>query len=151
MLEHLRTPVSGIDSTSRGLWKLIYAISPWDANGGIGSYYKDKIIRTSTDFCSSGSGISIKPDVVEQASVYNSCGEPPTAPTEWLFAWTKQDYNNEIIGIHALFSGEVYKQVSFQWPGARDINRTMQQPLYTVLTTIAKGDRSKSSTLVELV
>ncbi|HOI69418.1 MAG TPA: hypothetical protein PLN41_06715 [Methanothrix sp.] len=139
MLEHLNEkkalPSSEIDLAANGLWKLIYYLVPWDANGAIGSYYKDKVIETRASFCSSGSGISIKPDRVEQASVYFGCEEPPS---NWLMAWTKPEYNEEFIGVHALFLGE-YEEIPFEWQGAPH-NYTMQQPLHVVLSTITRGD-----------
>lgn len=127
-------------------WRLIYGLVPWHANGAIGFYYKNNVIKAVKKFNSYGSGISVKPDGVDQASIYES-GED--APAEWLIAWIKPEYTNEFIGIHALFSG-VYEQIPFEWRGSPK-NYTMQQPLRLILTTITKGDKPKSTSLTELV
>jgi len=140
MLEHLNSRngpsyPSEIDPTTHGLWKLIYCLTPWNANGAMGSYYKDEVIKTRTSYCSSGSESSIKPDQVEYTSVYNSCEEPPN---DWLLAWIKPEYEDDFIGVHAIFLGD-YEEISLEWQGgSRD--HTMQRPLYVVLTTITRGD-----------
>ncbi len=127
-------------------WRLIYGLVPWQANGAIGYYYKNDVIKSVNNLKCSGSGISIKPDGVDQASIYESCEE---APSEWLIAWIKPEYKEEFIGVHALFLGS-YPQIPFEWRGSPK-NYTMQQPLRLILTTITKGDNPKSTSLTELV
>lgn len=127
-------------------WRLIYGLVPWHANGAIGYYYKNNVIKPVNNLKCSGSGISIKPDGVDQASIYESCEE---APSEWFIAWIKPEYKEEFIGVHALFSGS-YPQIPFEWYGSSK-NYTMQQPLRIILTTITRGDKPKSTSLTELV
>jgi hypothetical protein len=119
---------------------------PWQANGAIGYYYQNNIVKPANSLGCYGSGISIKPDGVDQASIYENCDQPPA---EWLIAWTKPEYKEEMVGIHALFSGN-YQQIPFEWYGSSK-NYTMQQPLWLILTTFGKGDKPKTSSLIERV
>lgn len=126
-------------------WQLIYDLVPWKANGAIGYYYKDSIIKPIDSLQCYGSGIGIKPDGVDQASFYQDCGE---TSNEYVIAWTRPEYNTEIIGIHALFQG-TYKQIPFEWSKVQK-NYSMQEPLYEILMTFTRGDKPKTS-LADLV
>ncbi|NYT02989.1 MAG: hypothetical protein GKC10_09590 [Methanosarcinales archaeon] len=149
MLEHLirdKTIPENYSSSCICPWRFIYALVPWQANGAIGNYYKTEIIKPVNDLRCSGSGISIKPDGVEQASIHESCEE---LPAEWVIAWTKPEYDEELIGIHAIFSGR-YLQMPFEWHGSSK-DYSMQQPLWLILTTFSRGDDPKPTSLVNLV
>jgi len=132
-----------ISDTTPGLWNLIYDLATWRVNGGIGEYYKNEVLETHSHFCSSGTGMGIKPDQEENAAIYLSCEEPPL---DWVFAWIKPEYDNEFIGIHALFFGE-YNEIRYDRDAPSSVNRaeeqpkTMQEPLYDVLTTISRGEK----------
>ncbi len=149
MMDHLkRDKTIPEDSSYNCSWRLIYALVPWQANGAIGYYYKNDVIKLVRNLGCYGSGISITPDGVGQASIHYDCGTPPG---EWLIAWTKPEYNEELIGVHALFQGD-YKQIPFEWHGSSK-NYTMQEPLVQVLTSFTRGEKPKASAvnLVDMV
>jgi hypothetical protein len=82
-----------------------YARCPWYSNDAICKYYKENIVSKLVGY-GIGSGISVKPECVEYAGVSTNAG--PYAGThqetnEWIIAWAKPSYDNEIIGVYSRF------------------------------------------------
>ena len=133
-------------------WKSAYARFPWYSNEAICYYYETNIIN----LIESGgpvSGIPVNPDGVEYAGVSTNADSHHEV-NEWVIAWTKPSYNDEIIGVHGLFKGD-HREIKVEWKGS---NRyySMPEPLWTVLTTLNRGNKpppkpTTSSSLAELV
>lgn len=73
---------------------------------------------------------------------------------EWVIAWTKPNYDNEIIGVHSAFKGE-FSEIEVGLSGSNE-ELNLPAPLWTVLATINRGDKPLSkpaagSSLVDLV
>jgi hypothetical protein len=109
----------------------------WSVNTNIGEHYIYYILF-SNDFWtgqfSVGTGLKpIKPDCVEYpyyAIKYNF-----GMPNEWIIAWTKPEYENKIVAIHAIFN-EDYKCRDVKIGGSGGPTNKMQLPLYDILENI---------------
>ena len=93
------------------------------------------------------------PDGVEYAGVSTNADSNHSV-NEWIIAWTKPNYDDEIIGVHSLFKGE-FQEKKVEWHGSNS-EYSMPEPLWIVLTTFTQGDKSlpkaiTSSSLAELV
>lgn len=89
-------------------WRHAYEQYPWYSNDAICKYYKENVINTNVT-SGVGSGISVKPDDVEYAGVSTNSGsitDSHAKVNEWVVAWTKPQYTDEIIGVHSLFMGK---------------------------------------------
>lgn len=149
--EAIRTaPAAGPGSKPEEIssWKDLYPHYIWFVASGLLEHYTKYMIAVVTDFETSGSGISVKPDGA-QAGIATNCGID-VDPIEWIIAWTKPKYQNEYFGIHGLFARDGYARKTILWPGAPR-EYSMPEPLWTVLTTITKGEKPKTTSLVELV
>jgi hypothetical protein len=132
-------------------WKSAYARFPWYSNEAVCYYYRKNIINLIRSG-SPVSGISVDPDGVEYAGVSTNAYSHQEI-NEWVIAWTKPSYDDEIIGVHSLFKGD-YREIKVEWKGS---NRyySMPEPLWTVLNTLNRGDEPPpkptiSSSLTEL-
>lgn len=131
-------------------WKLLYSLDPWLVADGVNEYYIGNVIHPTSQIAMSGSGTTIKPDGVADAGVATNYGygsDPD--PVEWSIGWTKPEYNGQIMGVHALFSGN-YTQQPLGWNGASQ-KYSIAKPLWTVLSTLTTGSKPKSSSLVGMV
>jgi hypothetical protein len=141
-----------LGDTNSEAWKSAYGLYPWYSNDAICDYYKENIIRTIASG-GTGSGISVKPDGVEYAGVSTNADSHHEI-NEWVIAWTKPSYDDEIIGVHSLFKGD-FREIKVEWHGSNS-EYSMPEPLWTVLTTLNRGDKPRlkpttSSSLVESV
>jgi hypothetical protein len=141
-----------LNDTNSEAWKSAYGLYPWYSNDAICDYYKENVIRTIASG-GTGSGISVKPDGVEYAGVSTNANSHHEI-NEWVIAWTKPSYDDEIIGVHSLFKGD-FREIMVEWYGS-NIEYSMPEPLWTVLTTLNRGNKplpkpTTSSSLVESV
>jgi len=136
-------------------WRSAYERFPWYSNDAISEYYQDNVVRPITQLGGTGSGISVKPDGVEYAGIATNNGHHNDKEIdEWFVSWTKPEYDNEIIGVHSLLKGD-YPSVEIEWRGS-PTNYAMPEPLWTVLTTINRGNKpfpkpATGSSLIDLV
>ncbi len=137
---------------SSDAWKSAYKRFPWFANDAVCEYYKENVVKPVAKLGSTGSGISVKPDGVEYAGVATN-GDSHNDINEWIIAWTKPEYNDEIICVHSLIKSG-YSEKKIEWSGSRT-GYIMPEPLWIVLTTINRGNKplpkSTGSSLIELV
>ena len=141
-------------------WYFAYGQFPWYSNDAICDYYKENIVQPIAldGNYFHGSGISVKPDGVEYAGYYTNEYSPQHPGHsvdiyEWIIAWTKPNYGNEIIGVHSAFKGE-FREIKLEMNESNE-EYLMPEPLWTVITTLNRGNKplSKASlgpSLVEM-
>lgn len=104
------------------------------------------ILNINKDGFCLGSGISQRPNsfdpTIADASKYPSYATDKG--NEWIIAWTKDNYENYIIGIYAKFNEEVSLQKIFAG-GAEPYNYNMPDPLFKILGTIKYCKPEQSS------
>lgn len=115
-------------------WKKCYEKYSWAINNDIGEHYINYVLfyhdflKDSPNF---GTGLgSILPDCVKYpyfAIKYNH-----GIPNEWIIAWTKPEYEDKIVAIHAKFSKD-YDSCDVVVGGSRGPTKEMQLPLYQIL------------------
>ena len=133
-------------------WKSAYTQFPWYSNEAVCCYYELNIIHP-IDSDGPVSGISVNPDGVKYPGIYTNA-DSHHGINEWVIAWTKPSYDDEIIGVHSLFKGD-YREIKVEWKGSNR-HYSMPEPLWTVLNTLNRGDKlltkpNTSSSLAELV
>jgi len=96
----------------------------------IGRFYLNYINRTDMGQFGTGSTITFHPDEVEYPVVgFNYFqGDPIPFDGEWCVVWAKPEYEDKIIGIHALFPGNSTEVVPTGWHGT-----VIPEPLFAVL------------------
>lgn len=140
-------------------WHSAYDQIPWYSNDAISEYYMENVITPIALGGNNyhGSGISVKPDGVKYAGFFTNEYSPQRHSVdvyEWIIAWTKPNYDNEIIGVHSLFKGE-FREIKLEMNGSNE-EYLMPDPLWTVLTTSNReikplSKTSPGSSLTEMV
>ena len=97
----------------------------------IHEYYRNRINQTNKPNFGTGSSITFHPDGVEFPVVGFNYGADDPIPSdgEWCVTWAKPEYENKMIGIHALFPGNTSTTVPTGWPHGGPI----PEPLFVVL------------------
>lgn len=144
-----------IKNTTATEWHSAYERVPWYSNEAISEYYMEYVITPIALVGNNyhGSGISVKPDGVEYAGFYTNEYSPQhpghsVDVYEWIIAWTKPNYDNEIIGVHSAFRGE-FHEIKLEMNGSNE-EYLMPEPLWTVLTTLNRGNKPLSKPLSPL-
>lgn len=122
----------------------MYEDSPYYVMGILESYYRTKLLEINSRSMglNGGSGLSIKPDGVEHASFRTGSNGDLI---EWIMIWTKPDYNDKFIGVHALFQGD-YQMKPLSMSGGGPYSYYMQKPLYEILDSIVMNKTSQPIT-----
>lgn len=127
-------------------WISAYKKYPWHVSGAVREYYSDNIIEMNHRLNEAGSGLSIEPDNVKYSGMATNNGNIKNGEyEEWVFAWTKPEYKDRIIGVHGLFQNEE-NRINVTWNGVG--NRTIPEPLWTVLSTF---NSSMEMSLIDMV
>jgi hypothetical protein len=136
----IRIDVIGIPQVK---WLLpLYDDGPYYVCDILESFYRIQILSDSekSEFghSSSGSGLSVHPDDVEYAGFRTgNSGDL----IEWTLAWTKPEYKDKFIGVHALFQKD-YPMKSLSMPGGS--GNYMQTPLYEILDSFSMSKKGAS-------
>jgi len=97
----------------------------------IHEYYRNRINQTNKPNFGTGSLLTFHPDGVKYPVIGFNYGPDDPIPFdgEWCITWAKPEYENKMIGVHALFPGNTSKIVSTGWPHGT----TMPEPLFVIL------------------
>ncbi|HOO54576.1 MAG TPA: hypothetical protein PLX30_10140 [Methanothrix sp.] len=118
----------------RDSWPKRYFADQWEINRAIGYYYINYIVNLDrSSYQRSGTGLSMKPDSVLYP--YYGYKENPKSDYDWIVAWTKPNYNDRIVGIHAVFKDN-YDETIISAGGGANVKMYMQQPLYSLLSKL---------------
>ena len=118
----------------RDSWPKRYVADQWEINRAAGYYYINYIVNLDRpSYKSHGTGLSMKPDFVLYP--YYGYKEYPKFEYDWIVAWTKPEYNDRIVGLHAVFKDN-YGEKIISAGGGANIKMNMQQPLYIILSTL---------------
>jgi hypothetical protein len=129
----IRIDIIGIPQVK---WLLpLYDDGPYYVCDILESFYRIQILSDSekSEFGHSGggSGLSVHSDDVEYAGFRTgNSGDL----IEWTLAWTKPEYKDKFIGVHALFQGD-YPMKSLSMSGGS--GNYMQTPLYEILDSFS--------------
>jgi len=118
----------------RDSWPKRYFADQWGINRAAGYYYINYIVNLDRpSYKIHGTGLSMKPDSV----LYPYYGYKKTSKSnyDWIVAWTKPNYNDRIVGIHAVFEDN-YDETIISAGGGANVKMYMQQPLYILLSKL---------------
>lgn len=104
----------------------MYNDSPWDVTGSLESYYREQVLGVS-GYSSGGSGLPIEPDggYMSFRCAHNCAG--------WTLVWTKPEYVDKFVGVHAVFNGD-YPKITMSISGSSR-EYSMEEPLYGIITS----------------
>lgn len=117
-----------------------------NSNAAISAYYQSKVIQPIAlegNHWSGSGGLSVKPDGAEagySTNEYSPQGHSDVNVLEWVLAWTKRNYDDEIIGVHSAFQNGTFSEIEVGGGNSRATYK-MPEPLWTVLTTLNRGDK----------
>ena len=108
-------------------------------------FYRTKILldneKSKSIHSSGGSGLSVQPDDLKYAAFTLVTDGESGIPIEWTLAWTKKEYIDKFIGVHALFKDNYpMKSLNASFGGKYD----MQIPLYEFLDSFSMNKTGRS-------